>query len=90
MNNIQKLFAEKIEIFSPVEFSKVSVLTGIVKITLKVRINPEARRFFYENISLSIKDIPRMRSLENFQQVRSTANTSRLSLSAALFVEICQ
>ena len=36
MNNIQKLFAEKIEIFSPVEFSKVSVLTGIVKITLKV------------------------------------------------------
>ncbi len=37
MNNIQKLFAEKIEIFSPVEFSKVSVLTGIVKITLKVR-----------------------------------------------------
>ena len=37
MNNIQKLFAEKIEIFSSVEFSKVSVLTGIVKITLKVR-----------------------------------------------------
>jgi hypothetical protein len=36
MNNIQKLFAEKIEIFSHVEFSKVSVLTGIVKITLKV------------------------------------------------------
>ena len=37
MNNIQKLFAEKIEIFSHVEFSKVSVLTGIVKITLKVK-----------------------------------------------------
>jgi vacuolar protein sorting-associated protein 51 len=36
MNNIQKLFAEKIEIFSQVEFSKISVLTGIVKITLKV------------------------------------------------------
>lgn len=35
MTNIQKLFAEKIEIFSPVEFSKISVLTGIVKITLK-------------------------------------------------------
>ncbi len=35
MNNIQKLFAEKIEIFSPVDFSKVSVLTGIVKISLK-------------------------------------------------------
>lgn len=35
MTNIQKLFAEKIEIFSPVEFNKISVLTGIVKITLK-------------------------------------------------------
>jgi hypothetical protein len=35
MNNIQKLFAEKIEIFSQVEFSKISVLTGIVKVTLK-------------------------------------------------------
>lgn len=35
MNNIQKLFAAKIEIFSQVDFNKVSVLTGIVKITLK-------------------------------------------------------
>ena len=38
MSNIQKLFSEKIEIFSAVEFSKVSILTGIIKITLKVRI----------------------------------------------------
>ena len=37
LSNIQKLFSEKIEIFSPVDFSKVSVLTGIIKITLKVR-----------------------------------------------------
>ena len=37
MSNIQKLFSEKIEIFSAVEFSKVSVLTGIVKISLKVK-----------------------------------------------------
>ncbi|XP_071946799.1 vacuolar protein sorting-associated protein 51 homolog [Antedon mediterranea] len=35
MSNIQKLFSERIEIFSAVEFSKVSVLTGIVKISLK-------------------------------------------------------
>ncbi|XP_029645365.2 vacuolar protein sorting-associated protein 51 homolog [Octopus sinensis] len=35
ISNIQKLFSEKIEIFSPVEFSKVSVLTGIIKISLK-------------------------------------------------------
>lgn len=36
LSNIQKLFSEKIEIFSTVEFSKVSVLTGIIKISLKV------------------------------------------------------
>ena len=36
MSNIQKLFSEKIEIFSAVEFSKVSVMTGIIKISLKV------------------------------------------------------
>jgi len=36
LSNIQKLFSEKIEIFSPVDFSKVSVLTGIIKISLKV------------------------------------------------------
>ncbi|XP_068084735.1 vacuolar protein sorting-associated protein 51 homolog [Anabrus simplex] len=35
VTNIQKLFSERIEIFSSVEFSKVSVLTGIIKISLK-------------------------------------------------------
>ena len=34
-SNIQKMFSEKIEVFSPVEASKVSILTGIVKIALK-------------------------------------------------------
>ena len=37
LSNIQKLFSERIEIFTKVEFSKVSVLTGIIKISLKVR-----------------------------------------------------
>ena len=40
LSNIQKLFSEKIEIFSAVEFSKVSVLTGIIKISLKVWQSP--------------------------------------------------
>ncbi|XP_077296978.1 vacuolar protein sorting 51 [Arctopsyche grandis] len=34
-SNINKLFSEKIEIFSPVEPTKVSIMTGIVKISLK-------------------------------------------------------
>lgn len=35
MNNIQKLFVEKIEIFSAVNFNKMSIMTGIIKICLK-------------------------------------------------------
>ena len=46
LSNIQKLFSERIEIFSSVEFSKVSVLTGIVKIALKVNVNAATRSFF--------------------------------------------
>lgn len=34
-SNIQKLFSEKIDYFAPVQPSKVSVLTGIIKIALK-------------------------------------------------------
>ncbi|KAK9505452.1 hypothetical protein O3M35_009510 [Rhynocoris fuscipes] len=34
-HNLHKLFSDKIEIYSPVEFTKVSVLTGIIKIGLK-------------------------------------------------------
>jgi len=34
-SNIQKLFSEKIDYFAPVTASKVSVLTGIIKLGLK-------------------------------------------------------
>lgn len=46
MSNIQKLFSEKIEIFSAVEFSKVSILTGIIKITLKTLLECVRLRIF--------------------------------------------
>ena len=36
MTNIQKLFSEKVDVFNVVEFNKVSIMTGIVKICLKV------------------------------------------------------
>lgn len=36
VSNIHRLFSERIEIFSSVEFSKVSIVTGIIKISLKV------------------------------------------------------
>lgn len=35
VTNMHKLFSEKIEIFSTVEFNKISILTGIIKISLK-------------------------------------------------------
>uniref|UniRef100_A0A3P8SME9 Vacuolar protein sorting-associated protein 51 homolog n=1 Tax=Amphiprion percula TaxID=161767 RepID=A0A3P8SME9_AMPPE len=35
LSNIHKLFSERIDIFSSVEFNKVSVMTGIIKISLK-------------------------------------------------------
>ena len=35
LTNIQKLFSERVDIFGPVEFSRTSVITGIVKIALK-------------------------------------------------------
>ena len=36
MSNIQKLFTERIEIFGSVEFARLSAVTGIIKIGLKV------------------------------------------------------
>ena len=44
--NLNKLWSERIEIFAPVEFTRVSILTGIIKISLKVIIF----RFFMNNI----------------------------------------
>lgn len=35
VSNIHRLFSERIEIFTSVEFSKVSIITGIIKIGLK-------------------------------------------------------
>ncbi|XP_061659642.1 vacuolar protein sorting-associated protein 51 homolog [Syngnathoides biaculeatus] len=35
LSNIHKLFSERIDIFSSVDFNKVSVMTGIIKISLK-------------------------------------------------------
>lgn len=38
LNNIQKLFSERIEIFSDCDFNKLSITTGIIKIVLKTLI----------------------------------------------------
>ena len=36
LSNIQKLFYERIEVFGTVQFDKASIVTGIIKIFLKV------------------------------------------------------
>ncbi|KAK9881794.1 hypothetical protein WA026_017310 [Henosepilachna vigintioctopunctata] len=35
VSNMHRIFSEKIEIFSTIEFNKISILTGIIKISLK-------------------------------------------------------
>jgi hypothetical protein len=34
-SNIQRMFVERIDVFGPVEFSRVAIVTGVVKIALK-------------------------------------------------------
>ena len=74
MSNIQKLFSERIEIFSAVEFSKVSVLTGIIKISLKVVIKLQSHDFrvflnvldVLNNYKINYLELPRVfKSLKN-------------------------
>ncbi|KAG1700935.1 Vacuolar protein sorting-associated protein 51 [Nymphon striatum] len=59
MSNIQRLFSERIEIFSRVELSKVSVLTGIIKIGLKKK--RVVQHFMPDNFpaSISVNTAPR-------------------------------
>lgn len=49
MNNIKKLFSEKIEIFSPVSFRRRPILFGIVKIILKAMIETIRMQTFNKN-----------------------------------------
>ncbi|KAK7076242.1 Vacuolar protein sorting-associated protein 51, partial [Halocaridina rubra] len=44
--NLNKLWSERIEIFAPVEFTRVSILTGIVKISLKTLLESVRLRTF--------------------------------------------
>ncbi|XP_066982534.1 vacuolar protein sorting-associated protein 51 homolog isoform X2 [Macrobrachium rosenbergii] len=44
--NLNKLWSERIEIFAPVEFTRVSILTGIVKISLKTLMESVRLRTF--------------------------------------------
>lgn len=49
MNNIKKLFSEKIEIFQPVSFKRRTILFGIVKIMLKTIIECVRLKTFNKN-----------------------------------------
>lgn len=49
MNNIKKLFSEKIEIYSPVSFKRRTILFGIVKIVLKSMIECVRLQTFNKN-----------------------------------------
>ncbi|XP_075252542.1 vacuolar protein sorting-associated protein 51 homolog isoform X2 [Convolutriloba macropyga] len=46
ITNIQKLFSEKVDVFMAVEFNRVSIMTGIVKICLKTLLECVRMRTF--------------------------------------------
>ncbi|XP_019849380.1 PREDICTED: vacuolar protein sorting-associated protein 51 homolog [Amphimedon queenslandica] len=46
LSNIQKLFFEKIEVFGNVEFTKLSIVTGVIKIALKALVECVRLRTF--------------------------------------------
>ena len=78
----------KIEIFSNVEFSKVSLLTGIVKITLKVSVLCIVISFslisfldFQTFVCVCVVDPSRMHSSQDVKQVRCNRSV-RLHLLA--------
>lgn len=49
MNNIKKLFSERIEIFQPVQFKRRTVMSGIVKIMLRAMVESVRLETFNEN-----------------------------------------
>lgn len=46
VSNIHRLFSERVEIFNSVEFSKISIVTGIIKISLKTLLESVRLRTF--------------------------------------------
>lgn len=55
MNNIKKLFTERIEIFAPVVFTRRTILFGIVKIILKAMIETVRLKTFNKNGVLQLQ-----------------------------------
>ena len=88
LSNIQKLFYERIEVFATVEFFKLSIVTGIIKIVLKVE---------YEFPKLSICILlwctgagsVGVCASEDIWQVWSAADAGGLPLPPAIPLEIC-
>ena len=54
LSNIQKLFYERIEVFATVEFFKLSIVTGIIKIVLKVQHTAHQMAMYCEYILVSV------------------------------------
>ena len=79
LSNIQKLFYERIVVFSAVDFSKLSIVMGIIKIVLKVQYIKNAlfhtRRSTNTHIRTS-KGFAGVCTIENVWKVWITTNAS--------------
>ena len=91
LSNIQKLFYERIEVFSAVDFSKLSIVTGIIKIVLKVQYIKNAPFHTCRSTNTHIrtsKGFAGVCTIENVWKVWIATNASWCSLPSSLPLEI--
>ncbi len=90
LNNIQKLFSERIDLSGMVEPNKGSVVMAIIKICLKV--NKATSVFMFTAVLLSLfllfLGIFGMRSSQDIWKIRHPADPSGLLLPATFLMEI--
>ena len=91
LNNIQKLFSERIDLSGNVEPNKGSIVMAIIKIFLKVfKINIDCKGNMRFNLfsNLIYSGFLGMRSAQDVWKVWYSANSSGLLLPAAFLMEI--
>lgn len=89
VSNIHRLFSERVDIFTSVEFNKTSIVMGIIKIGLKVRM---ASKSSIDSVLYSFcsTDAAGVRSPAHVQQVWTAADTGGCTLSANESLALCQ
>lgn len=87
-SNIHRLFSERIDIFTSVEFSKVSIVTGIIKIGLKVIALIKWIELFKNFINFqTLLECVRLRTFSKFGLQQIQVDTHYLQMNLWRFVK---